>query len=260
MARRRWTGRSSSARASGASPSWRRPPTVDGGDVWATRTFPTRAAGKSSLYRHEVRRAAVDAVVRGGLAGRAGRRAAGAARSTATRGSSAGRGRCSRRPSGRSTGRRTRPPPCCAGSTPPRAIPACSTPSAGSRSICSAPTRERALRGRPGELIAQRHGAVCRATVDGAVWITPPEGAGRRSSCPPPARWPSPASRSTCRRSRCGLRAADTFQRDHLRRARRRRLPALRLLQRRHEHRPVPAAARGLPLRRRAPRRPTSSC
>ena len=31
---------------------------------------------------------------------------------------------------------------------------------------------ERALRGRPGELIAQRHGAVCRATVDGAVWIT----------------------------------------------------------------------------------------
>jgi putative two-component system protein, hydrogenase maturation factor HypX/HoxX len=32
--------------------------------------------------------------------------------------------------------------------------------------------REGALRGRPGELVAQRHGAVCRATVDGAVWIT----------------------------------------------------------------------------------------
>jgi putative two-component system hydrogenase maturation factor HypX/HoxX len=28
------------------------------------------------------------------------------------------------------------------------------------------------LRGRPGELVAQRHGAICRATVDGAVWIT----------------------------------------------------------------------------------------
>ncbi|MEY9940374.1 hydrogenase maturation protein [Streptacidiphilus sp. MAP5-3] len=27
------------------------------------------------------------------------------------------------------------------------------------------------LRGRPGELLATRHGAVCRATVDGAVWI-----------------------------------------------------------------------------------------
>ena len=36
---------------------------VDAGDVWATRTFPTRAAGKSSLYRHEVRRAAIDALV-----------------------------------------------------------------------------------------------------------------------------------------------------------------------------------------------------
>ena len=32
--------------------------------------------------------------------------------------------------------------------------------------------RERALRGRPGEIIAQRNGAICRGTVDGAVWIT----------------------------------------------------------------------------------------
>ena len=32
--------------------------------------------------------------------------------------------------------------------------------------------REGSLRGRPGSLIAQRDGAVCRATVDGAVWIT----------------------------------------------------------------------------------------
>ena len=28
------------------------------------------------------------------------------------------------------------------------------------------------MRGRPGEIIAQRTGAICRATVDGAVWIT----------------------------------------------------------------------------------------
>jgi putative two-component system hydrogenase maturation factor HypX/HoxX len=31
---------------------------------------------------------------------------------------------------------------------------------------------ERGLRGRPGEIIATRHGGICRATVDGAVWIT----------------------------------------------------------------------------------------
>ena len=37
---------------------------VDGGDVWASRTFRTReGAGKSSLYRHEVRHAAIEAVV-----------------------------------------------------------------------------------------------------------------------------------------------------------------------------------------------------
>ena len=43
--------------------------------------------------------------------------------------------------------------------------------------------------------------------------------------------------------------------RDRLRGAPRRRLPALRLLQRRDEHRPVPAAARRLPLARAAARR-----
>ena len=35
----------------------------DAGDIWATRTFSTRPAGKSSLYLHEVRRAAIDALV-----------------------------------------------------------------------------------------------------------------------------------------------------------------------------------------------------
>ena len=31
---------------------------------------------------------------------------------------------------------------------------------------------ERGLRGRPGDIIATRNGAICRATVDGAVWVT----------------------------------------------------------------------------------------
>ena len=38
---------------------------VDAGDVWATRTFRTREVGKSSLYRHEVRRAAIEALAGG---------------------------------------------------------------------------------------------------------------------------------------------------------------------------------------------------
>ena len=36
---------------------------VDAGAVWATRTFQTREVGKSSLYRHEVRRAAIEALL-----------------------------------------------------------------------------------------------------------------------------------------------------------------------------------------------------
>ena len=35
---------------------------ADAGDIWATRKFRTRDVGKSSLYRHEVRRGAVQAV------------------------------------------------------------------------------------------------------------------------------------------------------------------------------------------------------
>ena len=33
---------------------------ADAGDIWATRNFPMRPVGKSSIYRHEVRRAAVE--------------------------------------------------------------------------------------------------------------------------------------------------------------------------------------------------------
>ena len=36
---------------------------VDGGGVWASRTFRMRQAGKSSLYRHAARRAAIEAVL-----------------------------------------------------------------------------------------------------------------------------------------------------------------------------------------------------
>ena len=35
----------------------------DAGEVWATRSFPMREAGKSSLYRHEVRHAAIEALI-----------------------------------------------------------------------------------------------------------------------------------------------------------------------------------------------------
>jgi putative two-component system protein, hydrogenase maturation factor HypX/HoxX len=145
--------------------------TVDGGDVWATRTFPIREAGKSSLYRHEVRRAAVEAVVQAVTQVAEG----GVAPAPLDYGDP------------RVTGR-LRPLLTQA----ERAVDWASTPTAtilrriraaeGHPGVLDAidgipfhlfgAHNERSLRGRPGEVVAQRHGAVCRATLDGAIWIT----------------------------------------------------------------------------------------
>ncbi len=144
---------------------------VDGGDVWASRTFRMREAGKSSLYRHEVRRAAVDAVVQ-------------AVRDVAA-------GDVSPMPLDYShTDVFGRPRPLLgqderaidwtrdATETVLRRIRAAEGHPGVLDDIRGEPFhlfgahRESTLRGRPGEIVAQRHGAICRATVDGAVWIS----------------------------------------------------------------------------------------
>jgi putative two-component system protein, hydrogenase maturation factor HypX/HoxX len=140
---------------------------LDAGPVWASATFPMRTARKSSLYRHEVTEAAVLAV-RAALA----RVAAGAGPLDRVAASSQ------------------------YGWQPPlpqieRAIDWHRDDTATVlRKIDSADgfpgvedlLSERRFRlfdahsegrisGRPGTLIARRHDAVCRATLDGAVWI-----------------------------------------------------------------------------------------
>jgi putative two-component system protein, hydrogenase maturation factor HypX/HoxX len=143
---------------------------VDGGDIWATRTFRTRDAGKSSLYRHEVRRAAVDALAEA----------------------------LTKFETGQTPEPLRYDDPAVTGRPRPlmkqadRAIDWLSDATAvvlrkiqaaeghpgvldtimGMDVFLFGVHRELALRGRPGDIIAQRHGAICRATVDGAVWIT----------------------------------------------------------------------------------------
>jgi putative two-component system hydrogenase maturation factor HypX/HoxX len=144
---------------------------ADAGDIWATRNFRTRPVGKSSLYRHEVRRAAIDALVE-------------AMSNLETDGfapeplnyedpSVTGRLRPLMKQDFRAidwsmdaTSAVVRKIRAAEGH------PGVLDRIAGTAFHLFGVHREEGLRGHPGEIIAQRSGAICRATVDGAVWIT----------------------------------------------------------------------------------------
>jgi putative two-component system protein, hydrogenase maturation factor HypX/HoxX len=146
-------------------------PEVDGGDIWSTRNFRMREVGKSSLYRHEVRRAAAAAVIE--------------AVSNVTNEEFApqpldyddpsvtGRLRPLMKQSDRAIDWQS---DSTAGVV--RKIRAAEGHPGVLDTVADVPFHvfgvwpERTLRGLPGEIIAQRDGAICRATVDGAVWIT----------------------------------------------------------------------------------------
>ena len=143
---------------------------VDAGDVWASRTFRTRGAGKSSLYRHEVRRGAIEALVEA-----IGRIVGGAAPPTSDSGGSepAGQARPLMTQDVRAIDwRRDRTDDVVRKIRAAEGHPGVLDTIDGTQFHLFGAHRERVLRGRAGEIIAQRTGAICRATVDGAVWIT----------------------------------------------------------------------------------------
>jgi putative two-component system protein, hydrogenase maturation factor HypX/HoxX len=139
----------------------------DAGTVWAERSFRTRRVGKSSLYRHEVRRAAVAALVE------AVTRVASGGEPPAAPASVTGRPRPLMRQEDRAVDWAVDPT-----ETVVRRIRAAEGHPGVLDEVGGTPFRlfgahrEGALRGRPGEIVATRDGAICRATVDGAVWIT----------------------------------------------------------------------------------------
>jgi putative two-component system protein, hydrogenase maturation factor HypX/HoxX len=144
---------------------------VDAGQVWATRTFNMRKVGKSSLYRHEVRRAAMQAVLDaidrlGGV---------GTAPCATPRTATVAPGPCLplmaqevRAIDWRSDHTERVLRKVRAGDGHPGVLDVID----GEYFHLFGVHPERTLRGNPGELIGQRDGAICRATVDGAVWIT----------------------------------------------------------------------------------------
>ena len=144
---------------------------ADAGDVWETRRFRMRPVGKSSLYRHEVRHAAVEMLVK--AVGNFERGDFTPAPLDYDDPTVTGRLRPPIRQADRAIDWQRE---STAGVV--RRIRAAEGHPGVLDSIMGAEFHlfnvhpERVLRGRPGEIIATRNGAICRATVDGAVWIT----------------------------------------------------------------------------------------
>jgi putative two-component system hydrogenase maturation factor HypX/HoxX len=139
----------------------------DAGTVWATRTFTRRSVTKSSLYRHEVRHAAIDALVE------AVTRVASGAGAPAAVPSTTGQERPLMRQDVRAIDWRTDPADVVlrkirAGDGQPGVLDVIG----GTQFHLFGAHGEATLRGNSGEIVAQRYGAICRATVDGAVWIS----------------------------------------------------------------------------------------
>ncbi|MFD6275640.1 hydrogenase maturation protein [Streptomyces sp. NPDC060209] len=140
---------------------------MDAGDVWATASCSLPPVGKSDLYRNEVSDAAAEAVL---LA--VGRFASGTY-TPAPQTSGAGEGlrplfrQSSRRIDWRSDSTATVVRKLRAADSQPGVLDEL----LGDEWFLHGGHPEPRLSGRPGELVATRDGAICRATTDGAVWI-----------------------------------------------------------------------------------------
>lgn len=139
---------------------------LDGGPIWTSVGFPVRGVGKSALYRRETTQAASDAVLEAVAMFARGERP------TDFPGAIDGR----ERPACRQADRRF---DWSASSMDILARVRCADSAPGTQArIGGMPMQvfgahaEARLRGTPGELLAQRDGAVCIATGDGAIWLS----------------------------------------------------------------------------------------
>ncbi|MEV7602124.1 hydrogenase maturation protein [Kitasatospora sp. NPDC089797] len=143
---------------------------MDAGPVWAWAPCRLPERGKSDVYRNEVSDAAVTAVLL------AVERVASGSHAPQPQHGPGWRGTVRTRPALRQPERRIDWAADPTATVLRRLRAADSRPGVldelgGAEWYLHGGHRERLLRGRPGELLATRAGAVCRATADGAVWI-----------------------------------------------------------------------------------------
>lgn len=143
---------------------------MDAGDIWATREFPLRSGRKASLYRNEVTEAAVEAVLE------AVARVAEDGFQPEPLDYDRAEVRGTWRPAMKQADRAVDWEHDDTATVLRKIRSADSQPGVldrigGIRAFLYDAHPEEVLRGDPGELVARREGAVCRATRDGAVWI-----------------------------------------------------------------------------------------
>lgn len=143
---------------------------MDAGPIWASETFPMRAAKKSSLYRNEVTEAATRGVLKAVERFAAG----GFVPTPLNYDDPAVRGRL--RPLMKQVERsidwsRDTTATVLAKINAADGFPGVADTLFGESCHLFDASAESVLRGTPGELIARRETALCRATADGAVWI-----------------------------------------------------------------------------------------
>ena len=143
---------------------------MDAGDIWASRTFAMRAGSKSHLYRHEVTEAAIQGLLE--TIAKFESNTFVAEPLDYSRQDVKGRLQACMKQADRAIDwaepsasllRKIR----CADS-----FPGILDTVLGVQCYLYGAHEEDVLRGAPGEIIAKRDGAICRATGDGAIWIT----------------------------------------------------------------------------------------
>ena len=144
----------------------------DAGTVWATRAFRAREVGQEQPVPTRGAAGRDRGARRGDGPDRRRRRRAGAVRARRPGGVRPGPPADDPGRAGHRLGYRHHADASCARSARPKATRGSSTRSRAPSSISSARTASGRCAARPGEIVAQRTGAICRATVDGAVWIT----------------------------------------------------------------------------------------
>jgi putative two-component system hydrogenase maturation factor HypX/HoxX len=142
---------------------------MDAGDIWAWETCPIRACSKSSLYRVELTEAAMRAMIR---AVEKFQRGEAPAPLDYSNPEITGRPRPIRKLRDSTVDWNAPTTEVLRSLWASDSRPGAPDELFGQRVLMSGIHPEDQLRGQPGQIVATRSGAICRATGDGAVWIT----------------------------------------------------------------------------------------